>query len=148
MQPAEATLVNALRGNDQAVLSLVATLEGIIVGHIMFSTMHIDDGAQSWPAVGLAPVNVVETLQKRGIGKALIRTGIDMCRDKGHRRMFVLGHDEYYPKFGFKPCQATYGLGNALDAPDPFFMALEMAEGAFDGVTGTAHYAPEFDDLE
>ena len=62
--------------------------------------------------------------------------------------MFVLGHAEYYPKFGFKPCQVTYGLGNALGALDPFFMALEMVQGAFDSVTGTAHYAPEFDDLE
>lgn len=79
--------------------------------------------------------------QRRGIGSRLIRDGLAMCRGRGHRVVVVLGHADYYPRFGFSPA-----LAERLRSPfpGPHFMALELVPGALDGVVGEVRYPPPF----
>jgi putative acetyltransferase len=85
---------------------------------------------------------VLPEYQRRGIGSALVRRALERCRDLGHRIVVVLGHPEYYPRFGFCPV-----LARALDSPfggGDAFMALELVPGALESVTGRVEYAPPF----
>jgi putative acetyltransferase len=85
-------------------------------------------------------------LQRRGIGSALVREGLARCRAAGHRIAVVLGHPEYYPRFGFSP-GAPRGIRSTWEVPDDVFMVLELVPGALDGVAGIVHYRPEFAEL-
>lgn len=133
----EADLVEALRAEGIVLLSLVGEIEGAVVGHVLYSRMHV--GAV--PAVALAPVAVLPAQQRRGIGGALIRRGLDLLRDSGERIVFVLGHPEYYPRFGF-----STALAAPVESPFPreYFMALELTPGALANVSGRVHYPPAF----
>src|SRR5262245_38185079 len=111
-QPDEANLVDRLRANGKAVVSLVAVTTGEdarTVGHILFSPVTIESAQGIVPAIGLAPVAVLPEFQNRGVGSELIRAGLDECRKAGYRRAIVLGHPEYYPRFGFAPA-SRYGI--------------------------------------
>ena len=145
-QPAEAELVSALRERGQITLSLVAVREGRIVGHILFSPVTIESDNEIYPAVGLGPMAVLPELQRQGIGSLLIKAGLEECRQVGHERVVVLGHAEYYPRFGFIPA-SQYGVQCEYDVPDEVFMALELREEAFQGKAGTAKYQPEFNEV-
>ena len=148
--PAEAGLVDALRENGKAVIALVAVdneevaghVVGHIVGHILFSPMTLE-GKGDIRAAGLAPMAVAESRRGRGIGSDLVREGLARCREKGFGAVFVLGHPDYYPRFGFKPASG-FGIRSEYDVPDDVFMALELEDGALEGVEGTIKYAPEF----
>jgi putative acetyltransferase len=146
MRPAEADLVEALRSRYAGLISLVAVLEGQIVGHILFSPVTIQTAKDTQPALGLGPLAVLPALQRQGIGSALVREGLDACQAQGHVRVCVLGHREYYPRFGFKPA-ATFGLHWEHQADLEDFMALALSPGALDGVQGVIRYLPEFDDV-
>ncbi len=143
-QETEAELVAALLSAGNVTLFLVAESDGRLVGCIVFSPMTIGDGEESVPAVGLAPVAVLPGFQGLGIGSRLIKEGLDACRKAGHTRVIVLGHPGYYPRFGFVPA-STFGISSTYDVPDDAFMACALEDGAFDGVSGIARYAPEFD---
>ena len=138
---AEAQLVNDLRAGGYVNLSLIAELEGQIVGHILFSDLQIIGPAETLSALALAPVAVLPNYQRRGIGSQLIRRGLELCQQQGHRIVLVLGHPSYYPRFGF-----SAALARKLDSPyaGDSFMALELVAGALDGVTGEVRYAPPF----
>ncbi len=141
----EARLVNELRQNDKIVLSLVALVDGQLVGHILFSPMQIVSPAgKTHHAVGLGPVAVLPTYQQQGVGTALCQKGLAICREAGHRTVLVLGHPTYYPRFGFQPA-ALFEISCTYDVPADAFMALELQEGALDNVSGIAYYQPEFD---
>lgn len=140
----EADLVDKLRAGNKITLSLVAEENGRIVGHILFSPMTIETGNGSYPAVGLGPVAVLPEMQRQGIGARLIKAGLEMCREKGETAVIVLGHSEYYPRFGFVPA-SQFGIHSTYDVPNEVFMALELQEGALNGRAGVAHYQPEFD---
>lgn len=143
--PAEARLIEALRQNDKITYSLVALINGRLVGHILFSPMEIvSSTGETFQALGLGPVAVLPDVQQQGVGSALCQTGLALCREAGHKAVLVLGHPTYYPRFGFKPA-ASFEISCAYDVPAEAFMALELQEGALDGVSGTAHYQPEFD---
>src|SRR5262245_35475363 len=96
--PDEAAIVEALRANGGATLSLVAELDGTVVGHILFSPVSIDPAGT---ALGLAPMAVMPVHQRRGVGGRLVREGLELLREAGHGAVVVLGHAEYYPRFGF-----------------------------------------------
>ncbi len=143
----EADLVNALRTNAQAFipeLSLVATVDGRVVGHILFTRCWIDDGAgHSVESLALAPMAVLPELQKQGIGDRLVRAGLDRARSLGFRSVIVLGHARYYPRFGFTPAD-QWDIRPPFEVPADHYMALELVQGALVSVAGTVRYAPEF----
>jgi putative acetyltransferase len=142
-RPEEADLVDALRKSHQPHISLVAEVEGRIVGHIFFSTVQIESEASATAALGLAPMAVLPKFQNQGIGSALVRRGLEECRSIGHEVVVVLGHPEYYPRFGFVPAKQK-GLSCEYSVPDEVFMALELREGALSGRKGLVKYGPEF----
>src|SRR5688572_26858636 len=102
-RPAEAYLVDALRARGQALLSLVAVQDDRVVGHILFSPVTIESADGAFPAVGLGPMAVLPALQCQGIGTLLVTMGLAECRAAGHVCVVVLGHQTYYPRFGFRP---------------------------------------------
>ena len=145
----EADLVTRLRKLPE-VISLVAELDGSVVGHIMFSPVQLigKQGEQIDVAIaGLAPVAVNPSHQRAGVGKALINSGLKECRDAGYAACVLLGHPNYYPKFGFEPARPTFGIDSTYDVPDPVFMALELEKGSLKGKTGTIHYHPTFEGI-
>lgn len=137
----EADLVDRLRRQAASYLALVAVERGVVVGHIAFSPILMDPPRRGFAALGLAPMAVLPGHQRRGVGSALVREGLAACRQAGADAVFVLGHPEYYPRFGFRSA-ATLGIANAYGAPPEAFMVIELTPGALDGVTGTALYDP------
>ena len=148
-QPEEGEIVDRLRralaGSDEPWISLVAELEGEVVGHILFTAVTVCDRAGGeivGRAVGLAPMAVRPDLQRRGIGTRLLEAGLARCRAAGHELIVVLGHPAYYPRFGFVEA-AGLGLRWEHDAPSEAFMALELVPGAA-GPGGIVRYHTEF----
>lgn len=140
--PAEARLVDALRGQTFPYLSLVADDKGRIVGHIMFTPVLLP-GHPRARLLGLAPMAVVPEYQRSGVGTALIEEGLLQARDLGAGAVVVLGHPSYYPRFGFEPASA-HGITCEYDAPDEAFMILELAPGHLEGLAGTVQYHGAF----
>jgi|SRR5579871_592482 len=137
----EADLVDQLRPSEYSILSLLAELDGRVIGHILFSRMWIDTSAGRVSAVALAPVAVRPDHQREGIGSLLIERGLDLMRARGEEIAIVVGHPEYYPRFGFSTEKARF-----LRSPFPgeAFMALELREGALQGIEGSVVYPPAF----
>lgn len=140
--PAEANLVDALREQAQPVISLLAEDGGEIVGHILFSPVMLA-GHPELDIMGLAPMAVSPERQRQGIGSALVRAGLDECRNLGSGAVVVLGHSEYYPRFGFKPA-STFGIACEYDVPAEVFMAMELRPGYLEGASGTIEYHAAF----
>ena len=141
-RPAEATLVDMLRSANRALVSLVALDQGRVVGHILFSPVTVTEAPERFRAVGLAPISVLPEWQHRGIGSTLVWHGLDACRRQGCDAVVVLGHEKYYPRFGF--VKATdFGLQNEYDAIESF-MAMELRGGALKEIRGLVTYASEF----
>ncbi len=137
----EARLVDRLRAGGLVVASLVAVEGTRVVGHILFSDLEIEAGRKTTRAAALAPMAVRPERQRRGIGTALIRAGLKACHTAGIEAVVVLGHPDYYPRFGFSAKTAE-----AIRAPfsGPAFMALELTPGAL-APGGTVRYPPAFD---
>lgn len=147
-QPDEARLVERLRDAGDAVISLVAEDPTAgVVGHILFSPIRLDVPPPVPPRwLGLAPMAVLPPYQRTGIGSALVRAGLEAARAGGATAVVVLGHPDYYPRFGFAPASRA-GLRSIYDAPDEAFMALALIPGGFGAHRGLVHYAPAFDAL-
>ena len=139
--PLEAGLVDALRGSAE-YLSLVATIGGRVVGHILFTPVSLEPPVDVRIA-GLAPMAVRPEHQRSGVGGQLIRAGLDECRRHGYSAVVVLGHPDYYPRFGFVPGH-TFGLTCEFPSPPEAFMAMELATGALSGSRGLVRYLPQF----
>ena len=140
--PDEADLVDKLRADGDALISLVAELDGRLVGHILFSRMWIRSQTGALvSAVALAPVAVLPQHQRSGIGGRLIRYGPDLLRSRGEKFAIVVGHHDYHPRFGFSTEKA-----HPLEGPFPreAFMAIELSTGALDGVQGSVLYPAAF----
>ena len=137
----EADLIENLRAESVVLLSLVAELDNQIVGHILFSRMTIETPEAAIPAVSLAPVAVLPTHQRRGIAAQLIHDGLAQLRGKSERIVIVLGHEHYYPRFGFS-CEKTGNLASPF--PPEAYMALELTPGALTGIRGSVRYPAAF----
>lgn len=142
-QPDEAKLVDALRANGKARMSLVAENDGQIVGYILFSPVTLEPANKELFALGLAPMAVLPGFQNQGIGSLLIRAGLDECRKQGCDFVAVLRHPTYYPRFGFVP-SINFNIKSEYDVPDEVFMLLELREGTLSGCSGIIKYQPEF----
>jgi putative acetyltransferase len=139
---AEGRVVEALRDVEPRV-SLVARLDGEVVGHILFTAVRIESPGATWSALGLAPMAVHPLHQRRGIGSALVREGLRACAALEERVVVVLGHPDYYPRFGFRSARPL-DLSSEFPAPDEAFMVAELSPGALAGRTGLVRYRPEF----
>jgi putative acetyltransferase len=153
--PAEAAIVDALRAAGAVTLSLVAGPAGeagqvaapaapaaTVWGHILFSPVSVATPAGERAAVGLAPMAVDPDQQRRGIGGRLVREGLDVLRREGHRAVVVLGHPDYYPRFGFAPA-SRFGLRWEHPCPDEAFMAVALVPDGLDDLAGVVRYRPE-----
>jgi putative acetyltransferase len=138
----EADLVDALRRHARPIVSLVAAVDGDIVGHILFSPVTLSSHPEL-VLMGLAPMAVVPGRQRQGLGTALARQGIDACRRLDVAGLVVIGHPEYYPRFGFERASAL-GWRSEYDVPDDAFMALELKPGALRAKPGTIRYHAAF----
>ena len=145
-RPAEAELVDALRQNGKAAISLVAEDDGSIVGHIFFSRVAIQSKGTGLTGIGLAPLAVIPERQHQRIGSMLVEHGLRRCREEGHPFAVVLGHPDYYPRFGFVPA-SRFGIKSEYDVADEVFMVMELREGALCGCAGVVKYQPEFNEV-
>ena len=142
---AEAALVDALRDQARPNISLVAEEAGAVVGHIMFSPVVLPEHAEL-AMMGLAPMAVSPEHQRQGIGSALVRAGLEECRGLGCGAVVVLGHPEYYPRFGFTPA-VRFGVGCEYEVPDEVFMLVELRRGYLGKACGKVRYHAAFGNL-
>lgn len=140
---AEARLVDRIRPLASPSVSLVATDAGEVVGHVFFSPVTVDapEGASS--ALALAPLAVLPSHQNAGVGGALTRAGLAACEALGEYVVFVLGHRDYYPRFGFARADA-HALYFDEPGANPAFLVAELRAGAVAGRSGEVRYLPPF----
>lgn len=147
-QDNEAKLIEALRKNPAVFvpgLSIVAALDNGIVGHILFTRISIkDESGALHKSLGLAPMAVRPEFQKKGIGGRLIRNGLEAAKELGFKSVIVLGHEHYYPKFGFEPA-GKWNIKAPFEVPGNAFLAIELVKGGLKNVSGTVIYPEEFD---
>jgi putative acetyltransferase len=139
-QERESNIVDALRANGGALLSLVATIDDQVVGHVMYSRVSVGDMVNG---AALGPMAVLPEHQRQGIGTRLIDTGNQKIKDAGYPFIIVVGHAEYYPRFGFRPA-GKYGIKCEWDVPEEVFMVLMLDAAKMQGVAGLAKYRDEF----
>lgn len=140
---AEADLAEWLDRDGDAAISLVAEIDGVVVGHVVLSRMEAEGDGRNLRALGLGPVAARPDAQRRGVGGALIRAAIEAARARGEEIVFVLGEPDYYRRFGFspetaRPFQSPYAGRH--------FMALALS-GDARPASGSAAYAPAFREL-
>ena len=140
----EHELVSRIRKCDAFIpeLSIVAVDEEI-VGHIMLSKITIEKDGVSVDSLALAPVSVARGHQKKGIGGKLIGAALEKAKELGYVSVVVLGHPEYYPKFGFKKA-SEWNIKAPFEVPDEVFMAMELRGDALQGVEGIVQYSSAF----
>lgn len=138
----EANLVDLLREQAKPSVSLVAEKNNVILGHIMFSPVSLS-GHPDLKIMGLGPMAVAPKHQREGIGSALVKAGLEHCKLLNFIAVVVLGHPEYYPRFGFAP-STRFGIASEYEVPEEVFMALELQPMALKGKTGTVKYHAAF----
>lgn len=142
----EHLLVNRIRKSDAFIpeLSLLAIdQDNELVGHILLSKITIVNDDKTVDSLALAPVSVIPEHQKKGIGSQLIHAALKKAKEIGYHSVIVLGHKDYYPKFGFKQAR-LWNIQAPFDVPDEVFMALELTENYLKNVQGVVHYSNAF----
>jgi len=141
----EQFIVEKLRKTDAYIpeLSLVAEQDGKIVGHIILSKIKIDNGHQQFDALILGPVSVWPNLHGQGIGSQLIKMSHKVAKALGHNIVTLLGHKDYYPRFGYQ-LMKDYGISLPHEAAPENCMVIELTQGALDGVSGQVIYSKPF----
>lgn len=144
----EAKVVDRLREICHPFISLVAEVNGKVVGHILFTPVQLNTSKDLiLDGMGLAPLAVLPEYQSKGIGSALCESGLEKIRAMGTPFVVVLGHPGYYPHFGFKPA-ADFGIRSAYpDVPPEAFMIKIYDRDLLHGVKGVVQYRPEFDEV-
>jgi predicted N-acetyltransferase YhbS len=139
----EHELVSRIRKSSSFIpeLSLVATNKdnGSILGHILLSRIKISIAE----SLALAPVSVLPEYQNKGVGGLLITAALNAAKELGYNSVVVLGHPEYYPKFGFKKA-SRWGIKAPFEVPDEAFMAIELRDRALSGISGVVEYPSVF----
>ena len=145
-QENEANIIEKLRKRSALTISLVAMQDDEIVGHIAFSPAIIAAEGSNFGAIALAPMAVLPAYQRKGIGLQMVCVGLEECRRLGHEIIVVLGHPDYYPRFGFVPAMPK-GIGCEFEVPEEAWMILELQEGALAGRRGKVRFQPEFSEV-
>lgn len=140
---AEANLVNALRSSGCTYISLVAETEDKVVGHIFFTPVELSGDENKLKIMGLAPMAILSPYQNKGIGSKLVNAGLEHCRSLGYDAVVVLGHPNYYPKFGFVP-SVEYAIKSEYEVPGEAFMILELTPDALKNHRGIIKYHEAF----
>ena len=140
---AEANLVNVLRNSGIPYISLVAEENDEITGHILFTPVTFSGPTPEPKIVGLGPMAVLKNRQRSGVGSMLVKAGIKRCISENIDAIVVLGHPEFYPKFGFVPA-VQYGITSEYDVPDDVFMFLELKTSVLQGKSGVIKYHKAF----
>ena len=141
----EADLVDTLRRQARPIVSLVAEENSEVVGHIMFSPVSLS-GNPDLKMMGLGPMAIAPEYQRGGIGSALVRSGLRQCRQLGFVAVVVLGHPDYYPRFGFLP-SSRFNIDSEYEVPPEVFLAMELQPGVLSGTTGRVKYHAAFSNL-
>jgi len=142
----EANIIDRLRANCDGLLSVVALKDEKIIGHILFSPVTIEGNHGILKGIGLAPMAVLPEFQRQGVGSELVQAGIQILRKSKCPFIIVLGHPEYYPRFGFERAP-LYGIKSQWEGvPDPAFMILWLDTTMTNHVSGVAKYRDEFDE--
>ena len=140
----EANIVDALRANCDPLLSLVAVSDEQIIGHILFSPATIETKEGIVTGMGLAPMAVHPEFQRQGVGTNLVEQGLDELRTQDIPFVIVLGHPDYYPRFGFELASRHDIRCQWEGVPDEAFMVLLLNEELGGRLAGTAYYREEF----
>ena len=143
-QSEEADIVDKLRISGASTRSLVAIVDAQVIGHIQFSPVGIEHSGGEIEGVGLGPMAVLPDFQRQGIGSALAEAGLHEMRERAFPFVVVLGHPEYYPRFGFQPASKYEIVCQWEGVPEEAFMVLIFDKDVMQGVSGTARYREEF----
>ena len=135
----EALLVDNLRHQAKPLISLVAELDNIVVGHVLFTAVGVGDTPAGPAAMGLAPLAVHPDHQDQSVGGKLVEAGLDACLAAGCEIVVTLGHPDYYERFGFKSA-VEEGISYIGQDYDPFFMVKELVPGTLDKYQGEVRY--------
>jgi putative acetyltransferase len=138
----EADLVDVLRSKAGRFVSLVAEADDAVVGHVLFSRAWLS-GRDDLSIMGLGPMAVLPDYQRKGIGSSLVLAGLERCKLLGCQAVVVLGHAEYYPRFGFVPA-ARHAIRSEYDVPDDVFMVTELEAGVLRHASGVVRYDEAF----
>ncbi len=139
----EANLVNTLRSSGIQYISLVYEENDEIIGHIFFTPVELEGDNSDIRIMGLGPMAVTPKYQNKDIGSTLAKAGIELCKSEGIDAIVVLGHPNYYPKFGFEP-SVKYGIKSEYEIPDEVFMVLELKNNALIDKQGAIKYNEAF----
>lgn len=144
----ESRLVEALRREKEFIseLSLVAECGGQVIGYLLFYPVSVNAGGSKRPILSLAPMAVSPDFQRKGFGKELLDKGLRLAKNKGYGAVVVLGHPEYYGKFGFVKA-GFFDVRSPWDGPEETYMVLALRPGALDQLRGVVEYPRVFFDL-
>jgi predicted N-acetyltransferase YhbS len=144
----EARLVEKLRKTSSYIpeLSLVARYRNAIIGHILFYPIKINACTKKCNSLALAPISVIPCFQNRKVGSRLIREGLEKAKKLGFKSVIVVGHSEYYPRFGFGKA-SKYGISAPFDVPDNALFAIELEKDGLKNCSGTIEYPSEYNEV-
>lgn len=144
----EAKLIEAIRNSQNFIpeLSIVATEKDNLLGHILLSPIIIEAQRQTFSALALAPLAIIPTRQREGIGTELVQVALSKCRELDHNLVVVLGHPSYYPRFGFQTAN-QFGIHAPFPVPEQAFMVLELKPGKLQRTSGLVRYPAYFDEV-
>lgn len=141
----EQFLVERLRNSEVLIpeLSIVAEIDNEIVGHILFTKLKIKNNLNSFESLALAPVSVLPEFQGKGIGSKLILHGHEIAKSLGYKSVILLGHQDYYPRFGYELCE-KYNIKMPFNVPAENCMVIALAEDGLKDVSGEVVYPKAF----
>lgn len=141
----EQFLVERLRKSKAFIpeLSIIAEIGNKVVGHILLTKLKIKNNENKFDSLALAPVSVLPDFQGNGIGGMLIKKSHNIAKELGYRSIVLLGHENYYPRFGYKLAK-EFDIEFPFDAPNENCFVIELAKNGLKGVNGIVEYPKEF----
>ena len=136
----EGKIVDSLRGSED----YISVLKREVIGHILFYPISIVLNGGRYTSLALGPMSVLPEHQSQGVGSQLVTAGLEVAPSLGFDSVVVLGHPDYYSRFGFKPASG-FGIKAPFDVPDEAFMATELVLGGLEEAAGTVEYPRELD---